>query len=177
MCEWSLGDSPTDPPLPRRCGPKPLRVPPELDSRREGHATSARPQGASMASGCYRFGQDLHHGPSGLHPPRPPSCSAIRGAPTQPTAEQGRPRHREPSRPHTLPWLAWRTLPNRTAGDSTLFSLMGPGITTSLVRGNRPRTPGYPSALGTSTLGCTAEWQPFQSVRGRQTCRRRSDHS
>lgn len=115
--------------------------------------------------------------PSGLHPPRPPSPSTIRSSPIQPTAEQGRPRHREPERSYTLAWLAWGAFPNRTAGDSTVFSLMGPGITTSLVHGNRPRRPGNPSALRTGTLGRIPKCQPVQSVRGRQTRRLRSHHS
>lgn len=65
MCEWSLGDSATRPanqPRPSLvCAAPGVRAPPELDNRCESHATnSCQTQGALMASGFYRCGQDLH---------------------------------------------------------------------------------------------------------------------
>lgn len=103
-------------------------------------------------------------------PAQPHSCSTIRSAPPpDPTHRQDKPVRGTQGPTGIAHWPGWSGahFPNRTADDSTVSCLMGPGITTSLAHGNRPRRPGYPSAPRTGTLGRTAERQRIQSVRTR----------
>lgn len=101
-------------------------------------------------------------------PARPQSCSIIRSAP-DPTHRQDKPVRgaQDPTGIARWPGCPGAHFPNRRAGDPTVPCLMGPGITTSLAHGNRPRRPGYPSAPRTGTLGRTAERERIQSVRTR----------